>query len=121
MDLSQYDLKPSLNPIISNSLQPLIDMLNEEWELWLVKPNTNVVDKTLNTISECKRTLLIFQNFITEDNWKGAYLTMKRKNFNVADLKSCFRNNKDNQQKALKIYKNAMLNIINWIKLNSTD
>lgn len=111
--MKSYDIQPSLNPSISDSLQPLIDMLTVEWDLWAIKKQS----KTIDIISKYKWALVSLQTCIYKNDWKGAYVSMQREDINTTGLKACFRGDHDKQQRALKLYRTVMLKVIEWLKI----
>ena len=64
-----------------------------------------------------KMILQIMQSFIWEDDWKSAYLSFKKcpPNFHE-DLKGCFRGQPEKKTQAIKLYKEAMKSMIDWLQ-----
>ena len=109
--LTAYKLLPSEHPEITNKFTPLINLIQEEWDTYAIKPTT----RKLHLLTEVKIKLDSMYHLIWRDNWKACYLAFKTcpPNF-TEDLKKCFTGK--NKNLALKLYKEAMLSMIDWLQ-----
>jgi uncharacterized membrane protein YheB (UPF0754 family) len=61
-----YTLSHNYHPEITEKFDPLIKLLQEEWDIYSVKP----LSKTMRNITQTKIALEITRSFIWENNWK---------------------------------------------------
>jgi hypothetical protein len=99
------------NPELAALFTPLIDILQSEWGTRSSSPTS----KTMMCILKCKNTLTFMKHNVSEDNKNAVYITAKRHETLVADLKKCFfRKPKGEMIHALALYQAILGGLLEW-------
>ena len=119
MENIKITVKPSLHPIVTDTFEPLIEILQKQWDELSVKEPT----ARFRLLTEMKISVQVLQSFIWADNWMGTYASLKGHpvKTTIESLKMCFRDDPEIQKKVLKLYKEIMTVVLTWMDDNHPE
>ena len=101
--------RKNLNPEVSQTLIPLINMLKTEFDAHASRPN----GKTINAIIQCKCIIETMEFYVSENNWKAVVRLLDK--ITIDMLEKCFYRKYTLSREATKQYMVALSAINKWV------